>query len=71
MEALKKLLNNIADLFKVKTILSLLVIITTCYLTIKEIIDPATFMALASAIITYYFTRRTEENIEIDNKKMK
>ena len=58
MEALKTLLVNIANLFKVKTILSLGVIATTCYLTIKEVIDPATFMALASAIITYYFTRK-------------
>lgn len=59
-EAIKELLINIADLFKVKTILSLSVIATTCYLTIKEIIDPATFMALASAIITYYFTRKED-----------
>lgn len=58
MEALKTLLVNIANLFKVKTILSIGVIATTCYLTIKEVIDPATFMALASAIITYYFTRK-------------
>lgn len=55
------LLVNLANLLKVKTILSLLVIITTCYLTIREIIDPATFMALASAIITYYFTRKEGE----------
>lgn len=60
MEALKTLLTNIANLFKVKTILSLLVIITTCYLTIKEVIDTATFMALASAIITYYFTKKED-----------
>lgn len=60
-KAIEELLVNIADLFKVKTILSLLVIITTCFLTIKEIIDPATFMALASAIITYYFTRKDDK----------
>ena len=61
MEALKTLLVNIANLFKVKTILSLGVIATTCYLTIKEVIDPATFMAIASAIITYYFTRKDDD----------
>lgn len=59
-EAFEKLLINISDLFKVKTILSLTVIITTCYLTIKEVIDPATFMALASAIITYYFNKKDD-----------
>lgn len=57
-EALKKLLNNIADLFKVKTILSFLVIITTCVMTLKGKIDVATFMTIASSIITYYFTRK-------------
>lgn len=61
MKFFEVLLINIANLFKVKTILSLIVIITTCYLTIKEVIDPATFMALASAIITYYFTRKDGE----------
>lgn len=60
-EAFEKLLINIAELFKVKTILSLVVILTTCYLTITQVIDPATFMALASAIITYYFTRKEEQ----------
>lgn len=61
MKFFEVLLINIVNLFKVKTILSLIVIITTCYLTIKEVIDPATFMALASAIITYYFTRKDGE----------
>lgn len=57
-EALTKLLNNIADLFKVKTILSFLVIITTCVLTLKGKVETATFIAIASSIITYYFTRK-------------
>lgn len=61
LDALKQLFMNIANLFKVKTILSIGVIATTCYLTIKEVIDPATFMAIASAIITYYFTRKDDD----------
>lgn len=61
IKALEHLLENIANLFKVKTILSLLVIITTCVLTIREVIDPATFMTLAASIITYYFTRKDEK----------
>ena len=59
-EAITKLFTNIADLFKVKTILSLVVIFTTCILTFKEMIDTASFMAIASAIITYYFTRKED-----------
>ena len=46
------LLKNIANLFKVKTILSLSVIITTCILTFKSVVSVEAFMAIASAIIT-------------------
>ena len=60
-ESLVKLLNNIADLFKVKTILSFIVIITTCILTLNDKVEIATFMAIASAIITYYFTRKDDK----------
>ncbi len=56
-KAVIKLLENLADLFKVKTILSLCVIITTCILTFKNVVSVEAFMAIASAIITYYFTR--------------
>lgn len=61
-------IKNIANLFKVKTILSLCVIITTCVLTFKGIISVEAFMAIASAIITYYFTRtekKEEQNSEL------
>ena len=60
-EAAIVLLKNLANLFKVKTILSLLVITTTCILTYKNIISVEAFMAMASAIITYYFTRKEEK----------
>lgn len=56
-EAITILLKNLANLFKVKTILSLLVITTTCILTFKNIVSVEAFMAIASAIITYYFTK--------------
>ncbi len=56
-------LKNIANLFKVKTILSLAVIITTCILTFKGVVSVEAFMAIAGSIITYYFTKKeSEEN---------
>ncbi len=67
-ESFTLLLKNIANLFKVKTILSLLVIITTCILTFRNIVSVEAFMAIASAIITYYFTRK-EDTEEISNNK--
>lgn len=60
-KALEKLLTNIANLFKVKTILSLSVIITVCVLTFKNIVSVEAFMAIASAIITYYFTKKDKK----------
>lgn len=54
-------IKNLANLFKVKTILSLAVIFTTCVLTFKNIISVEAFMAIASAIITYYFTKTTNK----------
>lgn len=61
MKAFETLLVNIANLFKVKTILSLSVIFTTCILTFKGVLSIESFMAIASAIITYYFTKKEKE----------
>ena len=55
------LLKNIANLFKVKSILSLLVITTTFVLTFKGVVSVEAFMAIASAIITYYFTKNEKK----------
>lgn len=54
-------IKNIANLFKVKTILSLAVIITTCILTFKGVVSVEAFMAIAGSIITYYFTKKENE----------
>ena len=62
-EAYILLLKNLANLFKVKTILSLLVITTTCILTFKNIVSVEAFMAIAGSIITYYFTRKDESGV--------
>lgn len=66
-EAFSLLLKNIANLFKVKTILSLLVIVTTCILTFKDIISVEAFMAIAASIITYYFTRKEDKEETSNN----
>ena len=57
-------LKNIANLFKVKTILSLCVIITTCILPFKGLVSVEAFMAIASSIITYYFTKKEDTKNE-------
>lgn len=63
MEVIKTIGKNFANLLKVKTILSLCVIITTCILTFRGIVSVEAFMAIAGSIITYYFTKK-ENNEE-------
>lgn len=60
-ESLRQLVLNIANLLKVKTILSISVILTVCILTFKNVVSVEAFMAIASAIITYYFTKKEKE----------
>lgn len=48
----------IVELLKVKTIVTLALIFTTCYLALKDRIDVAVFTTLVSAVITYYFTKK-------------
>lgn len=60
-KALEILFTNIANLFKVKTILSLAVIFNVCRLTFVGVVSVEAFMAIASAIITYYFTKKEGE----------
>ena len=54
---LEQLMSNISNLLKVKSIISIAVVFTTCYLTCKGTIEVAIFMSMATAIITYYFTK--------------
>ena len=70
-EAFSLLLKNIAKLFKVKTILSLLVIITTCILTFKNVVSVEAFMSIAASIITYYFTKKEDTEEVVENTKDK
>lgn len=64
IKALEQLLINLANLFKLKSIMSLAIIITTCVLTCKGIINVGEFLILASAIITYYFTKKDKDKEE-------
>lgn len=52
------------NLLKVKTILSLLFSLTTCYLAVKGKISMETFIALTVSIITYYFNKPKDKDGE-------
>jgi Ca2+/Na+ antiporter len=57
--------NAIINLLKVKSIISLAVIFTSCYLTIIGKLEVASFMALTGAIVTYYFKKDDKEEKEV------
>ena len=59
--------EQLLELLKVKSILSILFSLTTCVLAIKGILGIETFMTVTMSIITYYFTRRCKENGNTDN----
>lgn len=56
--------NAIINLLKVKTILSLLFSITTCFLAIKGTISTETFITLTASVITYYFNKDSKKDGE-------
>lgn len=63
---MKEIGKVLANLLKVKSIISLAVIFTSCYLTIIGKLEVASFMTITGAIITYYFTKDDKKNGEID-----
>lgn len=52
---MKELISNIAALFKVKTIISLVCIFVFAYLAVKQIITPDNVMTIVSMVIAFYF----------------
>ena len=47
--------QKIIELFKVKTIVTLAIVFTLCFLVIRGNYIPAEFLMIAAAVVTYYF----------------
>ncbi len=62
--ATKILLENIAKLFKVKSIITIVIIFTVCFLTINGQIDTAVFTTIATLVVQYYFKKDDGKNEE-------
>lgn len=54
-------MKELKNLLKLKSILSIMFCTTTCYLAVKSKISMETFIALTTAIITYYFNKKDGE----------
>ena len=52
---MQEFIHNIAALFKVKTIISLVCIFVFTYLAIKQVITPDNVMTIVSMVIAFYF----------------
>ena len=56
-DALQSVLKTITNLFKVKTVATLAIVFTLCYKTVQGIEVVNEFVMIATAIVTYYFTK--------------
>lgn len=57
-KALETLLVNIANLFKVKTIISFVVIVAMTMGFLAGLVPVEVYAPLATAVMTYFFTRK-------------
>lgn len=55
---MKQFGSNIANLFKVKTLITLGIIGAMCYGFLKGLITSEMFAAIAGSVVTYYFTKK-------------
>lgn len=59
---MKKLLNNLADLIKVKTLVTLAVTVVFCVLAILGKIDTQSVMIVVTMVFGFYFGTQHEKN---------
>ena len=58
---MSNLLANIANLFKVKTLVTLAITASLCYGFLKGMITTEVFAAIAGSVVTYYFTKKDSD----------
>ena len=58
-----EILKNIADLIKVKTIVTMVVIFVFAYLALTGTITPDNVMIVVSTVIAFYFGTQVEKKV--------
>lgn len=61
---MKKLLDNLANLFKVKTIITLVIIFVFAYLALTNKLPIECTTMVIGSVITYYFNKDAKETKE-------
>lgn len=59
---MKIMKNKLAKLINVKSIVTLVLVFVFSYLSVTGKVSPADFQTVFLMIITFYFTRRTDNN---------
>ena len=54
--------ERLSKLFTVKSIVTILVTLVFCYLSVIQVISPELFMAVFSTIMAFYFGTQHEKN---------
>lgn len=67
---MKELIKAITELLKVKSLITLSIIGTLVFLAVNGTIEISVFTGISSSIITYYFTRKSNDDV-IDGKDNK
>lgn len=67
---MKELIKALTELLKVKSLITLSIIGALVFLAVSGTIEVAVFTSIASSIITYYFTRKSNDDI-VDDKDAK
>ena len=62
MSPWEKLLTNLANLFKVKTIITMGIVFVFCFMLLHGFDIGNEFIMILTAVITYYFTRKDGQN---------
>lgn len=65
---MRKLLENLAALVKVKTIISLVCIFVFARLALRGVINPDNVMVIVSMVIAFYFGTQSERNKNTEDK---
>lgn len=60
-------LKNLANLIKVKTIITILLTIVFCVLSLTGVIAPELFMTVFTTVIAFYFGTQHEKKSETNN----
>lgn len=55
-------MKKLEKLLEVKSIITLAIIFTLCYMVITHAIEVATFTTIAGSVVTYYFTRKGDKD---------